>query len=368
MKGIRDLIFCVFLLAIPLAGECKTVAYSPSNPGQPLIFHFNTSFNQMQPSQFSAVTWTQLQNALLIQSSYSQHLDNLPIRNCCECAQWNIWAEGMGQWLQQNSGHKHQVGYNDSTGGITIGADTYFNDFLVGVAASYTYSDLRWKHSAGHSQINNYYGGLYGRWNSGCFYVNASALGAYNDYSKTRHFQFRTIDRHAHASHNGWEALVGVEAGVTLQDVFCSIDLVPFVGVDYVYLSQQSHSEDGADRFNLHINGRNDQLIQSEIGLQFTRRIPYEFCCQSWTIAPNLSVSYINQTPLTGRTYYTSFVGRGSEFSVKGWEFERNLGAVGFSLNFFDCAETISFNLNYDGQFGSNYWNQTGGIMCNYSF
>lgn len=366
MKAMMSLLVTVFLLAIPIACECRTVAYSPTMPGQPLVFHFNTALNQIQPSQYSAVTWTQLENALLIRSSYSRHLESLCYKSCC--AQWNLWADGMGQWQHQNTGHKHQFGYNVTTGGLTIGADTCYNDFLVGVAASYTNSNLRWEQSVGNSHINSYYGGLYGSWNTGCFYVNASVLGAFSDYHTSRHFHFRRIDRHAHARHHGWEALTGIETGLLLQELFCSIDLVPFVAIDYVYLSQQGYSEHGADRFNLNVKRRNDQLIQSELGLQFTRRFLGQFCYKSWVIVPNLSLSYINQTPLTGRSFDTSFVSRAREFSVKGWDFSRNLGAIGLNLNFLDCTETMNFALHYDGQFGKNYWNQTGSIMCNLCF
>lgn len=45
MKGMMNLVVIVSLLAIPLTCECKTVAYSPSIPGQPLIFHHTTPFS-----------------------------------------------------------------------------------------------------------------------------------------------------------------------------------------------------------------------------------------------------------------------------------------------------------------------------------
>lgn len=366
MKGMTNLIIMAFLLAIPIASECKTVAFSPSNTGQPLIFHFNSSFNQMQPAQFSAATWTQLENALLIQSSYSRHIENMSNKNCC--AQWDFWADGLGQWQHQNTKDQHQFGFNDITGGLTLGADTYCNNFLVGAAFSYTYSKLRWKQSAGHCQINSYYGGLYGSWDNGCFYVDTALLGAFSNYHTSRHLHFRTREHHAHARHHGWEALAGIETGITLQDLFCSVDLVPFVGVDYVYLAQQGYVEENADRFSLHIKKRNDQLLQSELGIQFLRRIPCEFYAQNWIIAPNLTLSYINQTSLTGRSYHTHFVDRDHEFHVKGWSFDRNLGAIAFGLNFLDFAETMNFTLYYEGQFGKNYWNQTGSLMCNLCF
>lgn len=367
MKRMINLIVMVLLAVTPTVCECKTVAYSPSNTGQPLIFHFDTT----RLSQFSAVTWTQLQNALLIQSSYSHHLENLSNEDCCTdrncCAQWNFWADGMGQWQHQKD-DQDQFGYKDITGGLTIGVDTCFNDFLVGAAVSYTHSNLRWKQSAGDCRINSYYGGLYGSWNNGCFYLNTSVLGAFSDYRTSRRLHFRTIDRHTHARHNSWEALTGVEAGLMLQELFCTIDLVPFVDIDYVYLSQQAFTEEGAPNSNLHVRKRHDQLLQSELGLQFTRRILCDFCSNSWIISPNLSLSYINQTSLTGRSYPINFVGRDRVFNVKGWNFERNLGATAFSFNFLNFTETISFTLYYEGQFGNNYWNQTGSFMFNFCF
>lgn len=366
MKGIMNLIVTGILLAIPITSECQTVAFSPSIPGQPLVFHMNTTFNQMQPSQFSAVTWTQLENALLIRSSYTKYLDTFTNRKCC--AQCNFWADGMGQWQHQNAGHKHQFGYNDITGGLTLGADSCFNNFLVGIAASYTHSKLRWKKSSGSSQINSYYGGLYGSWDNGCFYIDAAVLGAFSNYHTSRHFHYRTMDRSAHADHNGWEALTGFEIGTMLQKLFCDIDFIPFLGVDYVYLSQQGYNEYDADRFNLHIKKRNDQLVQSELGFQFTHRMLCDYCYTSWILAPSLALSYINQTSLTGRTYHANFISRNHEFSVNGWDFNRNLGAVALSFNLLDCTETIKFTLSYDGQFGKNYWNQTGSIICNFCF
>lgn len=361
MKKMITFIAAVFLLTMPVLSECRTVAFSPSIPGQPLIFHFDTSESQVHPSQFSATTWAQLENALLIRSSYSQHLENLVNKNCC--AQWNFWVDGMEQWQQQNAGHKQQLGYQVNTSGVTLGAETYSNDFLVGVAASYTNSNLHWRQSGGNSQIDSYYSGLYGSWNKECLYINATVLGSFSDYHTSRHYHFRTIDDHAHSSHNSWEALAGIEAGLLLQNICCKLDLIPFIGIDYVNLSQQRYNERKADSFNFTVKRRNDQLIQSEIGFKFMRF----FLCgyNNWRIAPNLSLGYINQSPLTGRSFHTGIVDSDQDINVKGWDFERNLGAIALNFNFTNCEETFSLTLHYDGQFGKNYWNQTASIMSN---
>jgi len=358
MKTILNLMTTVFLLVIPLVSEAKRIAYSPSIRGQPLIFHFNS----MQLSQFSAVTWAQMQNALSIQSTYANHLENLSNRVCC--GQWNLWVDGLGQWLHQDTEANEQFGYKDFTGGFTLGADKCCKNFLVGAAFSYTNTSLNWFESAGNSHMSSYYGGFYGGWNNGFAYVNASLLGAFTDYHTTRHVQVRRTKLHANSHHKGGEALVGVETGVMCKKLFRGTDLVPFVSFDYVYLAQQGYSEDDARTANLHVKNRDDQLLQSQGGLQFV----HKFLCRNWIIAPNLSVSYINQTPLASRSYDVTVIRLDHEFTMDGWDFERNLGALAFSLNFLDCQGMSSFTLRYDGQYGGNYWTQTGSLTCNLRF
>jgi outer membrane autotransporter protein len=358
MKRLLNLFAAVLLFSIPTVSESKTIAYSPSITGLPLIFHFSS----MPLSQFSAVTWVQMQNALLIQSSYSNHLEGLSYKKCC--GGWNLWTEGMGQWLHQNTDAHEQFGYRNFTGGFSLGADKCYKNFLVGATFSYTNSSLDWDQSAGDAHINSYYGGLYGGWNNDCVYVNGSFLGAYNDYHTRRNVPTRTTIRHANANHTGWELLASVESGATLKNLFCSTDLVPFGSLDYVFLDQQSYREENARSANLQVKSRDDQLLQSQAGIQFRRR----FFHGGWIIAPNVSFSYINQTPLTTRSYDVTILSLSHTFNVDGWSFERNLGAVALGLNFVDCNGMSSFTLRYDGQYGGNYWTQTGSLRVNLRF
>lgn len=321
------------------------------------------AFNQMQSSQFSALTWTQLENALLIRSSYSQHLNNLAFDDCCynqNCSQ--VWVDGIGQWEHQNT-KNDQFGYNDVTGGVSIGTDTCYDCFRFGAAASYTYSNIKWKEAAGNGRINSYYGGVYGRWNDDCIYLNGSLLGAYNHYDSSRHLLFGDIDRNTHASHNGWEVLAGLEAGF-YSNLDC-FQLIPFGRIDYIYLSQDGYKESGANSLNLQIANRQDQLFQSQIGFVLTNRFP---CNESGVLVPRLELSYINQAPLGTPHYKTNFVNSSCQFDVSGWNFTRNLGAVSLALTYFNCCECAAITLQYDGQFGSCYWNQSGNISVSFSF
>lgn len=324
----------------------------------------NAAFNQMQPSQFSAVTWTQLENALLIRSSYSRRQDDLH-KNCS--GQWNFWINGLGTWQHQRA-HESQFGFNDNMGGITVGGDTCYNDFLIGGIACYTYSNTHWQQLAGDAQIQSYYVGLYESWNNGCSYLNASVLGASNRYHTSRHLHFGDIDRRAKADHNGWEALANVEAGFTFQKLFYGFNVTPFTAVDYVYLSQQGYREHDAGSLNLSVSKRNDQLLQSQLGFVLTLSTLCKCNGTTWLIDPRLSLSFINQSPLTKHPYHARFADEDCEFTVKGWNFQRNLGAIDFSLNFSDSKESLEITLNYNGQFGKSYWNQTGNILLNFNF
>ncbi len=328
-----------------------------SDSGQPLIFQFNS----LQLSQFSAVTWAEMQNTLLIQASYVNHFQDLTYRKCC--GQWDIWVEAMGQWLNQD-GTSEQYGYNDTTGGVTFGVDKCYKNFLVGGAFSYTYTYLKWDQSAGNSQINSYYGGLYGNWNNDLVYVNTSLLGGFSQYDTTRHFPNRRTGRNANSDHNGGELLVGVESGAIFKKLFIEVDLIPFASVDYVYLAQQAYSETGGGGSNLRVSSRNDQLFQTQVGIEFARR----FLCGEWMITPNLALSYVNQSPITSSSLDVTVISLSHEFSVEGWDFARNLGELSFSLGFIDCNGITSISLRYDGQYGGNYWTQTGSLMFNLHF
>ncbi|MBS0626972.1 MAG: autotransporter domain-containing protein [Verrucomicrobia bacterium] len=324
------------------------------------------AFNHMQPSQFSAQTWTQLANTLLVRSSYSEHLREFSFRKkCSDEYQSNLWIDALGQFEQQHR-KKDQFGYNDWTAGVSIGSDFLCKKFHFGGAASYTYSQVHLDQSAGHSQINSYYGGLYSGWSDDVGYIMFSALGAYNHYNSSRYLSIGDIKRQAKGSHNGWEVLTGLEGGAYFK--VKQLKMGPFGRVDYVYLWQQGYQENGADSLNLHVKSRQDQLIQSQVGIAFTSNYNCKLNSSNGTLIPRIELSYINQTPLAKANYQASFENSNCEFSVSGWNFERNLGAVGASLTYLTSAERLGIALKYDGQFGTKYSNQSGNISFNVKY
>lgn len=352
------------------AANCFTsLSSSDANTvsGQLLGLSFSgidTAFTHMQPSQFSAQTWNQLANALLIRSGYSKHLTELSLRNrCSDNAKPCLWVDGFGQWEKQH-GKDSQFGYDDWTAGVSLGTDASYKKLRIGGALSYTYSNLHWNQTAGNGQINSYYGGLYGSWSDDVGYVIFSALGSYNQYHTSRHLSINHLHRHAHGSHNGWEVLTGLEGGAYFNTQ--NFRVGPFARVDYIYLWQQGYQEHGANSLNLHVDSRQDQLIQSQAGIAFTTLCNSNH--GSGIFIPRLELSYINQTPLGKSDYRAQFKDSSCKFHVSGWNFERNLGAVGASLSYLSSAEKLGISLQYDGQFASKYWNQSGQLLFNIKY
>lgn len=324
------------------------------------------SFDQMQPSYFSGLAWSQIENALLVRSSYSQHLERVNLNcNCCNTP--SIWVEAIGAWQKQNS-HGEQVGYNDWTVGATVGIDAICCDeFSLGVAGSYTHSSLDWNKSIGHANINSYYGGLYTNWSNGFGYINATLLAAYSHYKTDRHLHFATIDRHAKSSHNSWEGLAGFEAGLNLAWSEC-MEVTPFARIDYIHLSRKGFVEDGASSLDLRVDSKQDQIIQSEFGFVLLGRYNYENGCGPGALVPRFKLSYINDAPLQNRHLNARFAGSDCNFRVQGMSFQRNFAATSLGLTYLNCNETLRVTLRYDGQFGQNYYLQAANIAVDFNF
>ena len=320
----------------------------------------------MSPSQFSGLAWSQIENALLVRSSYSQHLEEVDLSsNCCNSP--HLWGEAIGAWQNQNSDGQ-QFRYTDWTSGVTVGLDAICcNEFRLGVAASYTYSRLNWNKSAGHANFNSYYSGLYSHWSNEYGYVNATLLGAYSHYQIDRHLHFATIDRHAKSSSNSWEGLAGLEIGLNFG-YGESMKFIPFVRLDYIHLVRQGFVETGASTLDLSVNRHQNQIVQSEFGVIWTGQYTDDNSCIPGTLVPRIKLSYINDAPIRNRHLRANFVDSPCDFAGQGLNFKRNLAAASLGLTYFNCDETMGITFRYDGQFSGDYYNQKANIALDIKF
>lgn len=320
------------------------------------------AFEQMGPAQFSAVTEVQLLDALLIRSIYTKHLAEFCFNTdpCC-APSVSVWIDGVGQWQNQRKSGS-QFGYRDTTLGGTIGLDFSNPNWVVGVAFSATNDDLHLKHFSSKAKINSYYGGVYGYWKDDRFYLSAALLGAQNHFRTTRGLHFGTIDRHAHSKHRGNEWLVNF--GFGYQVCRSTLQLTPYINLDYVHEHEHSYTEYEAGSLGLRVDAKNAALSQGEVGMMLSTT--YDTC--NGAFVPMLTLAYVNQTPCYGKHYRASFVSSDCIFSSQGGDYERNLFAPRLALTYKGCCDRVSVSIYYDGEIGSIYWAQDVGFDLAYRF
>jgi len=321
-----------------------------------------SAFEQMGPAQFSGFTETQLLDAILVRSTCTKHLQEFCFKNAPRCKDsMSFWVDGIGQWQQQKKSSSH-IGYHDTTLGATIGFDYCIRNLVLGVTCSTTYDNCHLNKIASKATINSYYGGLYGQWQDNGLYMNAIVLGAQNKCRTTRQLNFGTIDRQAHSKHNGNKWLAHLGFGYNMYPTYCQC--APYFNLDYVQQHENSYSETGADSLDLYVKSKMAALFQGEIGVVFSSTYPV----WNGVFVPMLTLAYINQTPLSNKSYKANFVNSTCVFTSRSENFNRNLFAPRLALNYQGFCDRMNASIYYDGEIGCGYWAQDVGFDLSFNF
>lgn len=309
----------------------------------------NDAFEQMSPALLSNLSAVQLFSGILVRSTYSKRLQSWTLaREQCSQHPFNMWSDGFAQWQKQ----KDPFGYRDRTLGTTIGADYAQCCWTFGGALSFTHDDLQWTQDGGTAAINSYYGGLYSQLKVKKFFFDAALIGAFNDYSSTRHIDFATVNRYAYSRHHGSELLI--HGDVQYQASLSHYQLTPYLNLDGVFLYERGHTQVGAESLDLCVQPKNSILFQTEAGLSLSATY---HACKS-VFVPSLSISYINQTPCSNRNYQARFVDSPCVLSSIGENNRQNLFSTQVAFIYQSLHDRFKASIYYDGQVNNSYWAQ----------
>lgn len=355
---------------------------------------FQFAFNQMQPAQYSALTFVQLTNALSLQRSIFRHSAlwkkrqnfggcpyALPLpksEGCSDCPEnlctlgrspccltpsaWHGWLDVTGVWQQQTPTDQ-QYGFHDTSGLLSFGIDGTFDNISVGLLGAYQVDSLTWGSNAGDATTRTGYGGFYAMIEGNHYLVDISALIGYSRYRANRKIRFSSIRRIARGNYDSYEGVAGI--GVGSYNTLCGVEWVPYARVDYAYLTQAAFNEAQASSLNLQVRPYNTSLVQTQFGVFFE----HTCCLESGLLTPKLDLSYIGQFAVFHKHLRSRFENIPTcTFSSQGWNYGRNLFAPTLSLTFFRAGSQLSFELGYTGQFGHRYWNQQGYASLDWKF
>jgi autotransporter-associated beta strand protein len=320
------------------------------------------ALNQMQPSQFNAMQISQENITTRVFSVLSSRMEQ--IHRTCKPQEktWDFWIDQFVDSFEQ----KHQngeYGFHANTGALVVGADYQANPQIhLGFGGAYSWSHLTWGGHHGDGDITSGYGLLYGSWNFSHCFLDASFLAAYNSYGADRHIDFLAVDRHANSDYNGYTFAGSLAAGFPIN--VAKLVITPLLTLDYDFLHEQSFKEHGASSLNLHIQGKNSDLLRGELGFRAT--LNCEKCTTEWL--PSFQLTAIREWRFRGKETRSSLQDLDCVSTFKGLNPDRTLISPAVGITW--LGNGMSLTLDYVGEFAvdGKSWDQKGNLQFNYAF
>ncbi len=283
---------------------------------------------------------------------------------------WSYFVSGnLGDGSQKEN--QYESSFNFNIEGITSGADYRINNnAYLGIAVSYTQSEIDFGDNSGEISNNGYSLSLYGNYH----FNNALYLDAILSFGQLKNKSQRfieytlnnnTVNETAKGSPDSTQTAFASNLG--FQKVFASglnIDL--YTGLEYLNTVTGSYQETGAGAFNLNINKQRSHALTYEIGSAINRAFS-----QPWgIIIPQLDIKWRYEdseaSSLTGYFIADSF---STPFQLQSEQLDQNyfISSAGVStllangLALFIQYETVLDRSSYNEQqiaFGARFSTQ----------
>ena len=329
-----------------------------------------STFSQMSSSLFNGLDLAEESAILQVRKVLSREMDTFCAPNCFAPREFHAWIDGFYTRTGQNT--KGQgIGYHSKPRGVVAGIDYIWEPTIYsGAAVGYTRDDVKFRDDMGKGHIYSYYGALYAGGTYRKFYAQTALMGAGSKYHAVRNIDFHPslyspAFRQATHEQWGWEALGNFEAGYSFGTQF---QLIPYGTIDYAFLHRGSFEETGANSIDLDVESHNSDLLRFETGLEFLA------CCNWGTTQwmPHLTAGAAFERRFMGQRSQASFVGSSCVMSVTGLSpnrclFLTDVGLTG-SVPVDGGREDFYFTLDYEGEWGSGYYDNTFSIELSLGF
>ena len=260
----------------------------------------------------------------------------------------NIWFKGVGYFNSIDA-----VGvapsYSANTGGGILGIDRSLSDTThVGIAAGYTATNLQMKNAArANADINSARLNLYGAHSND--YLTLSAIGgyAYHDVQAKRNLLGigTAIGKQAQN-----EASANLQ--LTMNPNEEGHSLMPYLGVQWVHLSQGAYTERGTPGFDMVFNKADADSLRPYVGMGYQHRMIRE---SGLALNPYLFARYSQEMIMDSNITNLSI--NGSNFAVAGVRPNRNIVGLGGGINA-QIRQNLDWYLSYSIDLGDRGTNQ----------
>jgi outer membrane autotransporter protein len=274
-----------------------------------------------------------------------------------------MWMQAFGSTGDQND-RQGIAGFDADTLGLSFGADTLVSDNLrVGAAFSYANSDVDTKGLANKLDIDNYQGTIYGSYDLGMHYLDASFSYGKNTYDSRRVITVGTVNRIALADFNADQVILQGQYGreyTHADDIYIS----PYVGLFYANLDIDGYSETGAGTLNLNVDGQSYETLESVLGVSARKEMESR---DGTSIMPELHAAWRHEFLDEIQVNTSTYTGGGASFITTGADPANNTFNIGASFSMF-LENNVDIKFSYDFDTKSDYKGHSGLINIRYNF
>ncbi len=270
-----------------------------------------------------------------------------------------VWFKGYGSFLEQDK-RKNVQGYDAQVAGTLLGFDGLSQENLrMGLAGGWGVADVDADASNDQTDIQNYQGTLYARYNPEPWYMDTSLGFGWNEYKGVRHITFDGVStsRIAEADYDGqqYSGFVGFGYPMPQREGYTC---TPTASLHYVHTRIEGYTEDGAGAFNLNVKKANYDLLQSALGAKFSWA-----SVQDWgKLIPVVYAKYLYDFVGDRAQTTASFQGGGASFDTKGLKPSQHGVDLGVGLEIYNQSN-VSVHLNYDFEVKEDFTGHNGTAM-----
>lgn len=273
-----------------------------------------------------------------------------------------LWIKGFGS--HANQGTRQGIdGYKANLWGLTGGFDREIKpNTRLGLAGTYSSTDVDNKGQLGGTNVHSYQGTLYATYDDPSpWYGNAGVTFAWNKYEATRNIAFSTISRIARSDTDGQQYSAFGDLGYVIKHK--EFEITPQASLTYSRLHLDKYTETEAGDLNLTVNSQNYDLLQSGLGIQIAR--PYHLKSGTWTpeIHAKWLYDFIGDPVQTNAT----FTGGGSSFTTNGADPAQHSLNLGAGITYYSKGN-LTLSATYDMELKEDYTSHTGQGILRYNY
>lgn len=256
----------------------------------------------------------------------------------------NRWASFTGARLDRDNLGNFS-GYDLRTYGVAFGMDKDVTKKLyVGAAFGYDDGTLKFDDLRSRDETDMFRGMLYGGWRSGRTYADGYAGYVNNRHKTRRDVNIGNFAGTARSKFNDDMFSTGLEVGRKLR--FGGLNVMPSIGLHYIYLDSPSVTETGADAANLRIAGGKYDSLRLPVGARVSR--DFQGRRILWT--SELRAFYVTEMGDDSASVRTAFHSvRDVGFSASSGSWGRSSGLFGVGVKG-RLSDRLSLQIDYDYQ------------------